>query len=112
MARKKKEDEAGGDKRSLSARFAARRTRREPLDVQVTLAFRFGEEEGDKVTMLNERSIPMVGNVFQYRDRIARSFALLMLRAGVSQPKVVAEILPAASWFRTRRRADNENDKG
>lgn len=110
MARKKKKQEAGGDKRSLSARFAARRERREPLDVQLSLAFRFGEEEGDKVTMLNERSIPMVGSVFQYRDRIIRSFAMLMLRAGVSQPKVVAEILPAASWLRARRRAQEEEE--
>lgn len=111
MARKKNKQEAAGNPRSLSARFAARRKRQEPLDVQVSLSFRFGEEEGDKVTMLNERSIPMVGSVFQYRDRIARSFALLMLRAGISQPKVVAEILPAARWLRARRSAD-ENDKG
>lgn len=111
MARKNDQQAAADNPRSLSARFAARRERQEPLDVQVSLTFRFGEEEGDKVTMLDERSIPMVGSVFQYRDRIARSFALLMLRAGISQPKVIAEILPAARWLRGRRRAD-DNGKG
>lgn len=112
MVRKKKQGEAPADKGSLSARRVARRERQEPLEVRLSLGFRFGEEEDDRVTMLEDRSIPMVGSVFQYRDRIIRSFAMLMLRAGVSQPKVVAEILPAVSWLRARRREEEDGEQG
>lgn len=112
MARSRRERNTPEKGRSLSARRAARRKSQEPLDVRVSLAFRFGEEEGDKVTMLDDRSIPMVGSVFQYRDRIARSFALLMLRAGVTQPKVVAELLPALSWLRAGRGRGGREGEG
>lgn len=108
MARKKDKRDTPVDERSLSARRKARRESQEPVEVRLSLGFRFGEEEGDKVSMLENRSIPMVGSVFQYRDRIIRNFAMLMLRAGVSQPKVVAEILPTARWLRARKRAEDD----
>jgi hypothetical protein len=79
-----------------------KRSRPEPLEVRVSLSFRFGDEPEDRVLMLDDRRVPMVGSVFEYRDRIARSFALLLLRAGASQPKVLAEILPAARWMLSR----------
>lgn len=80
-----------------------------PLEVRVSLAFRFGEETDDRVLMLDDRPIPMVGSVFHYRDRIARSFAMLLLRAGVSQPKVLAELLPAMRWATARRKAEQDD---
>jgi hypothetical protein len=74
-------------------RRAARRVR-EPLDIKLTLAFRFGDEPGDRVMMMNERSIPLVGTVFESRDRILRAFSKLLFKAAATQPKVAGELIP------------------
>ena len=66
-----------------------------PLDVKLTVAFRFGDEPGDRVTVMNDRSIPLVGTVFESRDRILRSFTELLFKAAAVQPKVASELLPA-----------------
>ena len=117
MARKKETKPTSGRSSSLASRRAARRQweRDNPLELRLSLAFRFGEEADDRITMLNDRAIPMVGSVFRYRDRIARQFTMLFVRAGASLPKVRAEILPAARWLAIRswvRSADDDNDSG
>ncbi len=76
---------------------------REPLDVELTLSFRFGDEADDKITMIDNRRIPMVGSVFEKRDLLIRNFVKLMVKAGVSQPKVVRELLPAARLLRRKQ---------
>ena len=58
---------------------------KEPLDVELTLSFRFGDEADDKITMIDNRRIPMVGSVFEKRDLLIRNFVKLMVKAGVSQ---------------------------
>ncbi|MGQ0529295.1 MAG: hypothetical protein ACT4PG_05620 [Panacagrimonas sp.] len=71
-----------------------------PLDVDLTVSFRFGEEARDKVTVIDNRRVPMVGSVFESRDLVVRNFVRLLLKAGVSQPKVLAELLPALKFLR------------
>tara|TARA_R110000787_G_scaffold13918_28_gene43304 strand:+ start:2659 stop:2931 length:273 start_codon:yes stop_codon:yes gene_type:complete len=76
---------------------------KEPLDVELTLSFRFGDEADDKITMIDNRRIPMVGSVFEKRDLLIRNFVKLMVKAGVSQPKVVRELLPAVRLLRRKQ---------
>lgn len=89
----------------LSARSRERQTKdEEPLEVQLTVAFRFGEDPGDRVVMIDNRSIPMVDTVFESRDTIVRNFAKLLVRAGLTQPKVLQELLPALKLLKRRPR--------
>lgn len=78
-----------------------RRTRVEdaPLEVRLSLKVRFGEGTGETVTLMDDRRVPMVNSVFDNRDRILRAFTTLLLRASLSQPKVMREILPALRLF-------------
>lgn len=71
-----------------------RRKAAEPLEIKLTLRYRFGEEPDDMVTMMDDRAVPMVDSVFSNRDRILRALATTMLRAGVTQPKVLRELMP------------------
>ena len=77
----------------------------EPLEVQLTVVFRFGDEPGDTVTMIDNRSIPMVDNLFDSRDMIVRNFVKLLLKAGVTQPKVIRELVPALKLVPRRSKA-------
>lgn len=92
--------------------IAKRRSRRvpEPVAVKLTLRYRFGDEPGDTVTVMNDRAIPMVDSVFKNRERILRAFALTLVRAGVMQPKVLREMLPALGLLRGRRKSGNKNE--
>ena len=92
--------------------FAARRQQRakEPLEVRVTVRFKFGNETEDVVTMMNDRSVPMVDSVLKNRDRIARSFVQLLVRAGAAQPKVARELIPLLRLLK-RRPAKNTSEK-
>lgn len=75
----------------------------EPLDIDLTVSFRFGDEPGDKVTMIDNRRVPMVGNVFEQRDAMVRGFVRLLLKAGITQPKVLGEIVPALKLIRRKK---------
>lgn len=75
----------------------------EPLEVDLTLVFRFGDEPGDAVTVIDNRRVPMVGSVFDSRDAVMRGFVKHMLKAGLSQPKVLGEVLPALKLLRRKR---------
>ena len=46
------------------------------------------------VTVMNDRRVPMVGSVFESRDRILRAFTVLLMRTGMAQPKVAKELIP------------------
>jgi|GEM_PF-917995 len=89
--------------RSISE-IATRRQQRasEPLEVRLTVRFKFGQEADDVVTMMNNRAVPMVGSVFKSRDRIVRSFVRLLMRAGAAQPKVARELLPLLRLLKRR----------
>jgi hypothetical protein len=64
----------------------ARQRRKEPLDVVLTLKLNFGDSPGDALTLLEEQRVPLVGSVFENRDRIAREFLRLLLKASSRQP--------------------------
>ena len=72
----------------------------EPLEVDLTVSFRFGDEPRDKVTVIDNRRVPMVGSVFDSRDTVVRGFVRMLLKAGISQPKVLSELLPALKFIR------------
>ena len=55
---------------------------KQPMDVILTLKINFGDGPGDAVTLFNEQRVPLVGSVFENRDRIAREFVKLLVRAG------------------------------
>lgn len=73
--------------------MAARR-RREPLEVDLTVVVRFGEAEEDRVVLMEERRLAMIGSIFRYRDRIARFLVTGLVRAAMLQPKVARRVLP------------------
>jgi hypothetical protein len=77
---------------------------REPLDVHLTVRFKFGDEPGDAVTVINARKIPMVNSVFKSRDAIVRGFVTLLVKTGLAQPKVARELLPVLKLLRRSRR--------
>lgn len=82
----------------------ARNAPKPPLAVDLTVTFRFGDDPKDKVTVINNRRVPMVGSVFDSRDAVVRGFVRLLFKAAVMQPKVVSELLPAIKMLRRRRR--------
>lgn len=90
-------------------REPSRRRRRQqasaPLDVGLTLKFTFGDEPDDTVTVMDDRRIPMVDSVFKNRDRIIKSFIGLLIKTGLSQPKVAREIFPAVRFLKRKRKA-------
>ncbi len=69
----------------------------------MTVDFRFGADEDDRVRMLNHRRVPMVDSVFANRDRILRSFVQLMIQGGMKSPSVVRELVPLARYMRPRK---------
>ncbi len=81
--------------KGILARGRERRRRaQEPLEVRMTVRFNFGETPDDAVTVMNDRRVPMVGSVFESRDRILRGFTTLLVRASMTQPKVAKELFP------------------
>lgn len=87
---------------------SGRRSRRqqEPLDVELSLTVRFGDEPDESVTLMNQRKVPMVNSVFHYRDRILRQMSVLIFRAGMTQPKVVRELFPLLRSLGAGRKSD------
>lgn len=80
-----------------------RRSRREPdpLKLKLTVAVRFGEEEEDRVVLVDDREVFMFGSIFRYRDLIARYTVTGLFRAAMLQPKVAAKLFPT---LRPRRK--------
>lgn len=73
-----------------------RRVRRKqpPLDVHLTLKMNLGDSPGDVVTLVENRRVPLVGSVFENRDRIAREFLRLLATVGLRRPATVREMFP------------------
>lgn len=86
------------------------RRRAEPLEVKLTLRYRFGDEPDDTVTVMDDRAIPMVDSVFKNRDRIVRALAMTLVRAGITRPKVVSELVPGLGLLKkvTKRKGKNK----
>jgi len=71
----------------------SRHRRKQPMDVILTLKINFGDSPSDALTLVDERRVPLVGSVFENRDRIAREFLRLLLKATSLQPRVVRTLL-------------------
>lgn len=80
----------------------SRRRRRKPLEVRLTVVVAFGPDDDDRVTVIDDRKIWMVGNIFQYRDRVARLAMATLIRAALMQPKVASKIMPGLASIATR----------
>jgi len=74
-----------------------------PLEVRLSLKVRFGADADESVVLMQDRRVPMVNSVFENRDRILRSFTMLLLRASMTQPKVMGEVFPALRLFNKAR---------
>ena len=85
------------------SRRERRKRQQEPLDVELTVKFQFGDAPDDSVTVMKDRSIPMVNSVFKNRDRIIKSFVGLLIKTGLNQPKVAREIFPALRLFKRKQ---------
>lgn len=71
----------------------SRRRRREPLEVILTFKMNLGDRPSDAMTLIEERRVPLVGSVFENRDRILREFLRLLMKAGTRQPAVMRRLL-------------------
>lgn len=79
----------------------------EPLDIELTVRFNFGDRPHERVTVIDQRRVPMVGGLIANRDRILRGFVHLLLRAAARQPAVARELLnPLRPGTRRPRSAD------
>lgn len=89
-------NKARQDRTAASGGKPRRKRRRdpEPLDVQLTVRFNFGAEAEDHVTVVDHRSVPLVGGIIANRDRVLRGFVNLLLRTAMAQPRVAREIFP------------------
>jgi hypothetical protein len=63
------------------------------MEVILTLKINFGSHPSDAVTLVEERKVPLVGSVFDNRDRIAREFLRLLLVAGARRPRALRRML-------------------
>lgn len=81
---------------------ALRRKPKEPLEINLTLSFNYGDTPQDRVTVVDGKNIPLVGSVFASRDRILRAFTKLLIKSGISQPKVMDELLPVLRVLKRR----------
>ena len=78
--------------------------------MRLTVRVKFGDADDDTVTMMDDRSVPMVDSVFKYRDRILRGLSVILVKAAAAQPRIgrelaplVAKIGPAARRLRSSR---------
>jgi len=69
-----------------------RQRNRKPMDVVLTLKVNFGDHPDDALTLIEERRVPLAGSVFENRDRIAREFVSLLMKAG-AHPRVLKRLL-------------------
>lgn len=92
------------DRAPSSSSPRPRRQRRTPLELDLTVVVRFGDEPEDKVVLVQERQLKMLGSVFIYRDKIARFLATGLLRAAMLQPRIARKVLPLVNL---RKRAQD-----
>jgi hypothetical protein len=85
-------------------RGKSRRRHPEPVDIHLTVRFKFGQAADDTVTMIDDRRVPMAGSLLDNRDRILRGFMKLLLKATAMQPKLARELWPLLGRAHTSRR--------
>lgn len=89
-----------------SNRHADKRDRRrEPLKVELNVVVKTGDDPEDRVTIVDDREVPMVGSVFEYRDRIMRFSVGMIWRVVATSPAVYREVVPGMfHYLNTLRR--------
>lgn len=65
----------------------------EPLEVRLSFTIRTGGRDEDEYRLLQDKRVPMVGSVFQYRDRAARFLALSLMRVAAMNKSVLRSAL-------------------
>lgn len=70
-----------------------RRRPKQPMEVVLTLKMNFGDRPDDALTLIQNRRVPLVGSVFDNRDRLLREFLRLLLKASAKQPRVMRGLL-------------------
>lgn len=63
------------------------------MEVVLTFKMNFSDQPEEALTLIEERRVPLVGSVFDNRDRILREFLRLLLKAGTQQPRVMRRML-------------------
>ncbi len=81
------------------------RSSRDPLDVHLTVVVNFGDEPDEKIILIDDREIKMIGSVFRYRDKVTRFMTLSLLKAAMLQPKVAKKLLPGLSLLARKGKA-------
>ena len=76
---------------------------KEPLEVDLSVSVRFGAAPEDRVTVIENRRVPMVGSVFDSRDVILRGFFRMLVKAAATQPRVLSEVVPLMKLARRNR---------
>lgn len=54
----------------------------------LTFKMNLGDRPEDALTLIKNQRVPLVGSVFENRDRIARGFVRLLIKAGAKQPRI------------------------
>ncbi|MBI3171312.1 MAG: hypothetical protein HYZ32_01805 [Hydrocarboniphaga effusa] len=70
------------------AAILSRFRRKQPMEVMLTFKMNFGDRPEDALTLIKNQRVPLVGSVFENRDRIARGLVHLLIKAGAKQPRV------------------------
>jgi hypothetical protein len=91
---------SGEDK--VGKKRSSRRVK-EPLDVQLTVRFNFGQQPEDVLTVIDNVRVPMVESVFKSRDRIVRGFVSMLLKTGLKSPAVTRELFPIIRLLRRKK---------
>jgi hypothetical protein len=73
---------------AILSRLRRRERRKEPLEVVLTFKMNLGDRPEDALTLIKNQRVPLVGSVFENRDRIARGFVRLLIKAGAKQPRI------------------------
>ncbi|HEY1078303.1 MAG TPA: hypothetical protein VGE51_16525 [Fontimonas sp.] len=103
-ARPSRAEKAAARKARIARTRSERLKKGEPLEVELSVSFKFGAEPDDLVMPIRQRKVPMVDSVFKNRDRILRQFAALLFRTGMASPKVVGRVLPVPAPLRRAKK--------
>lgn len=103
-AKPSRADKAAARKARIARNKSERLKKGQPLEVELSVSFKFGAEPDDLITPIRQRKVPMVDSVFKNRDRIMRQFAALLFKTGMASPKVVGRVLPVPSPLRRQKK--------
>lgn len=73
------------------------------LDLQLSFSVRYGDAPDEQVVFMDERDMKMVGNLFQYRDKILGHLGKSLVKVAMLQPKIAASAAQAARRHRSKR---------